>query len=376
MYEEADCDHSENSTSMTSPGPTARIHRLFQSFDQVASHIPQQSRETMSNAFVTPQPVFNSAPFSSNMMRFASDGIGPPQAHISPHTDGSTRSRSSGEHPSPSGSLTNPVRGQRQLASSTIPEQAEDVIELAPEDNRGPLPAQSTSFLPEQYTMGNNVFNDPSWMTGVEGGPFLPMNPRKSSDGTTLRMMAEALANQNSMNNNDDSQDPLDTTPRETLVESSLDEITTNSSTQAQNTANNNSSNMSTIAQSPFGTLLIPPQNERTQGNGIRLRRSTTIKPSWTQTPKILVVEDDVVYRQLSRKFLEKFGCQIEVVENAQVAIERMNTTKYDLVLMDIFFGPHMDGYVVLPSASLLSHHNCKGGQRLIILGPAERRRL
>lgn len=68
------------------------------------------------------------------------------------------------------------------------------------------------------------------------------------------------------------------------------------------------------------------------------------MKPSWTQTPRILVVEDDVVYRQLSSKFLEKFGCIVETVENAQQGIERMNTAKFDLVLMDIFFGPSMDG--------------------------------
>jgi len=74
------------------------------------------------------------------------------------------------------------------------------------------------------------------------------------------------------------------------------------------------------------------------------LRRSSTIKPHWTQTPRILVVEDDVVYRQLSSKFLEKFGCITETVEDAQGAVEKMNATKYDLVLMDIFFGPSMDG--------------------------------
>jgi osomolarity two-component system response regulator SKN7 len=80
------------------------------------------------------------------------------------------------------------------------------------------------------------------------------------------------------------------------------------------------------------------------QGNTNRLRRSTLIKPSWNKTPRILVVEDDVVYRQLSSKFLEKFGCVVETVVNASEAIEKMNSTKYDLVLMDIFFGPSMDG--------------------------------
>jgi osomolarity two-component system response regulator SKN7 len=83
--------------------------------------------------------------------------------------------------------------------------------------------------------------------------------------------------------------------------------------------------------------------NGQPEGPGAVARR-TPIKPSWTQTPRILVVEDDLVYRQLSSKFLEKFGCVVETVENAQQGIEKMNKTKYDLVLMDIFFGPSMDG--------------------------------
>lgn len=85
------------------------------------------------------------------------------------------------------------------------------------------------------------------------------------------------------------------------------------------------------------------PQTNGAPSTARQVQRRT-IKPSWTHSPRILVVEDDVVYRQLSSKFLEKFGCVVETVENAQQGIEKMNTTKYDLVLMDIFFGPSMDG--------------------------------
>jgi osomolarity two-component system response regulator SKN7 len=81
---------------------------------------------------------------------------------------------------------------------------------------------------------------------------------------------------------------------------------------------------------------------QQTNANGAPLRQVArpNLKPSWTQTPRILVVEDDVVYRQLSSKFLEKFGCVVETAENAQQGVEKMNQTKYDLVLMDISFGP------------------------------------
>jgi osomolarity two-component system response regulator SKN7 len=55
-------------------------------------------------------------------------------------------------------------------------------------------------------------------------------------------------------------------------------------------------------------------------------------------------VDDQLVYRQLLSKFLEEFECITETVDNGQDATDKMNRTKYDLVLMDIFFGPSIDG--------------------------------
>ena len=152
----------------------------------------------------------------------------------------------------------------------------------------------------------------------------------------------------------DDTQDPLDVTPASNAQETPMSVA---SVSVIPDGAQNDDAVIAAAAganavvqQGPFGTLVLPNGNDRTarvpavEGSAIRLRRSTTIKPHWTQTPRILVVEDDVVYRQLSSKFLEKFGCITETVEDAQGAVEKMNATKYDLVLMDIFFGPSMDG--------------------------------
>ncbi|KPV76112.1 uncharacterized protein RHOBADRAFT_6883, partial [Rhodotorula graminis WP1] len=71
-------------------------------------------------------------------------------------------------------------------------------------------------------------------------------------------------------------------------------------------------------------------------------RRKSNV-PGWTVPPRVLLVEDDAVCRKLSSKFLEVFGCQIDVAVDGVSAVNKMNTQKYDLVLMDIVM-PNLDG--------------------------------
>jgi len=59
--------------------------------------------------------------------------------------------------------------------------------------------------------------------------------------------------------------------------------------------------------------------------------------------PKILVVEDNPVNREVAVGMLENLGCTIETAENGWLAIEAMNTQTYDAVLMDCQM-PVMDG--------------------------------
>lgn len=171
---------------------------------------------------------------------------------------------------------------------------------------------RGVSLFDEQGMPFSESFGGDQW---TEGG----VGPRKESMGTTIRMLLAT----NSAREQEEGQDPLDNSPR-------LDTITTGLTPSSSN--------------SPFGVLELA-EDAPTQTRHVfeRLRRSTII-PSWTTPPKVLVVEDDLVYRQLSRKFLEKFGCEIETVEDAKQALEKMNERKFDLVLMDIFLGPHMDG--------------------------------
>jgi signal transduction histidine kinase/CheY-like chemotaxis protein len=70
---------------------------------------------------------------------------------------------------------------------------------------------------------------------------------------------------------------------------------------------------------------------------------------SKAQTPKtahsghVLVVEDTPMNQQLAQWTLQKLGCTVDIAENGEVAIQKIRSTHYDLILMDLQM-PGMDG--------------------------------
>lgn len=59
---------------------------------------------------------------------------------------------------------------------------------------------------------------------------------------------------------------------------------------------------------------------------------------------RILVVEDNQVNVLVVKKFLSKWGADVEVAANGQIAVDKVRAEAYDLVLMDLQM-PVMDGY-------------------------------
>jgi signal transduction histidine kinase/CheY-like chemotaxis protein/HPt (histidine-containing phosphotransfer) domain-containing protein len=59
--------------------------------------------------------------------------------------------------------------------------------------------------------------------------------------------------------------------------------------------------------------------------------------------PRILLVEDNPVNREVAVGMLESLGCKTDAAENGRLAIEAMDTSSYDAVLMDCQM-PVMDG--------------------------------
>ena len=59
---------------------------------------------------------------------------------------------------------------------------------------------------------------------------------------------------------------------------------------------------------------------------------------------KILVVEDIALNQLLMKTLLEDFGFEMEVADNGRIAVEKLRTTSYDIVLMDLQM-PEMNGF-------------------------------
>ncbi|MFN3235119.1 MAG: ATP-binding protein [Gammaproteobacteria bacterium] len=64
---------------------------------------------------------------------------------------------------------------------------------------------------------------------------------------------------------------------------------------------------------------------------------------------KILLVEDNVLAKQIGEGLLKDIGCDVDSVETGKAALEIFEPGKYDMVLMDIGL-PDMDGYAVTSS--------------------------
>jgi len=59
---------------------------------------------------------------------------------------------------------------------------------------------------------------------------------------------------------------------------------------------------------------------------------------------KILLAEDDPMNQLLIRKVVGDAGFKLDVVENGQIAIDKLQEQDYDLILMDVEM-PVMNGY-------------------------------
>jgi osomolarity two-component system, response regulator SKN7 len=101
------------------------------------------------------------------------------------------------------------------------------------------------------------------------------------------------------------------------------------------------SDNVSGLQHTPNNLPIVKDHDDK-HHNGLRVRRQTFV-PGWAVPPKILLVDDDAVYRNMSSKFLQVFGCEADVAVDGFSALDKVNVEKYDLILMDVVM-PNLDG--------------------------------
>lgn len=83
----------------------------------------------------------------------------------------------------------------------------------------------------------------------------------------------------------------------------------------------------------------------------------------------ILVVEDNRINQILVKKFLTRWNAEVELADNGQIAIDKLNNKAYDLILMDLHM-PVMDGYET--TQIIRSHPNGAVNQLPILALTAE----
>ena len=96
------------------------------------------------------------------------------------------------------------------------------------------------------------------------------------------------------------------------------------------------------IEQSAFYNLLQQVAGITPDDAGIATRRHG--KRHSRFAARVLVVEDNVTNQAVARGMLDKFGLDIDVVANGELALDALSQQAYDLVFMDCQM-PVMDGY-------------------------------
>jgi len=81
--------------------------------------------------------------------------------------------------------------------------------------------------------------------------------------------------------------------------------------------------------------------------------------------PKILLVEDNPVNREVAVGMLESLGCSVDAAQNGRLAIEAMSISAYDAVLMDCQM-PVMDGMTA--TGEIRRREQTSGGARVPII--------
>lgn len=106
---------------------------------------------------------------------------------------------------------------------------------------------------------------------------------------------------------------------------------------------------MQTICQaSDYFYPAVASQIDYAEINAMVERISSTgrVAKLFKKAPKVLLIEDTPIIQRINLVYLKLFGCQVELAQNGQEAVE-MFKNGYDLVLSDIGL-PDIDGKDVI----------------------------
>ncbi len=86
-------------------------------------------------------------------------------------------------------------------------------------------------------------------------------------------------------------------------------------------------------------------------------KKIQSLRSSWQGT-RILLAEDTLTNQEVMKAMLYGFGCEVDIVQNGQQALDVLKNSHYDLVLMDCQM-PEMDGF---EATRLFRHYETEQG--------------
>lgn len=110
-------------------------------------------------------------------------------------------------------------------------------------------------------------------------------------------------------------------------------------------------------------TVHIPYAIGSTKVSKLAMQQKKNAVPSISHNVRVLLVEDNDINRLYAKSILQTWKCNTDIAENGLIAIEKLKSNSYDVILMDVQM-PVMDGYEATKAIRMMPH---PGGSTPII---------
>ncbi len=110
--------------------------------------------------------------------------------------------------------------------------------------------------------------------------------------------------------------------------------------------------------------VVIGKKTEEVENNDDAIITRHTLSEYSRQKINILLAEDNMINRKVAVRLLEKMGFNVDTAENGRKALDALEASEYDVVLMDVQM-PEMDGFEA--TAEIRNAEKEKGGHLPII---------
>jgi PAS domain S-box-containing protein len=102
-------------------------------------------------------------------------------------------------------------------------------------------------------------------------------------------------------------------------------------------------------------TVHIPYSIGSTKVSKLAQQQKKNDVPSISHNVRVLLVEDNDINRLYAKSILQTWKCNTDIAENGLIAIEKLKSNSYDVILMDVQM-PVMDGYEATKAIRMMPH--------------------